>query len=65
MGDHLQVQPFPSRGSPLTSKMSRVSQSKTIKGAVWAGLGGKGLRKRDGKIGVVVIENSCILQHLL
>ena len=39
----------PPRGSPWTS----VKQGKITKGMVLAGLGEKGLRKRDGQVGPV------------
>ena len=50
----MHVNPFTPRGSPLMSiKLYSVRQSKLTKGTVLAGLGEKGLRKRDGQVGAV------------
>ena len=38
---------------PWRVKSYSVRQSKLTKGTVWAGLGEKGLRKRDGQVGPV------------
>ena len=47
------INPFPPRGSPLTSKIVwYLRQSKITMGTVLVSLGKKGLRKRDGQIPV-------------
>ena len=48
----LKIKTFPHRGFRQV-KLADIRQSKIIKGLVLAGLGRKGLRKRDGQIGSV------------